>query len=95
MNKLTVVEEHRGRGIGIQVTAYWENLLRERGYLEVLNQRLQMNAVSFSIESWVIRIVEPCISPMNRSKSSGVRPLSPKKTEHQILNLSPEGEKIT
>jgi ribosomal protein S18 acetylase RimI-like enzyme len=40
MNMLTVVEEYRGRGIGTQLTVYWENLLRGRGVTEVLTSTL-------------------------------------------------------
>jgi ribosomal protein S18 acetylase RimI-like enzyme len=36
MNMLTVIEERRGRGIGTRLTNYWENMLRENGFTEVL-----------------------------------------------------------
>ena len=40
MNMLTVLEEHRGRGIGTQLTSYWENTLRGRGFIEVLTSTM-------------------------------------------------------
>jgi ribosomal protein S18 acetylase RimI-like enzyme len=36
MNMLTVIEEYRGRGIGTQLVIYWEGMLRDRGFNEVL-----------------------------------------------------------
>jgi GNAT superfamily N-acetyltransferase len=36
MNMLTVVEERRGQGIGTQLIKYWENIMREKGFTEVL-----------------------------------------------------------
>ncbi|HVF24619.1 MAG TPA: GNAT family N-acetyltransferase [Anaerolineales bacterium] len=36
MNMLTVIEEYRGRGIGTQLAIYWEMMLRDRGFNEVL-----------------------------------------------------------
>lgn len=36
MNMLTVIEGYRGRGIGTQMVIYWEALLCERGFNEVL-----------------------------------------------------------
>jgi ribosomal protein S18 acetylase RimI-like enzyme len=40
MNMLTVVEEHRGKGIGTQLTTYWEDLMRARGFTEVLTSTM-------------------------------------------------------
>lgn len=40
MNMLTVVEEHRGRGIGTQLITHWETTLREKGFHEVLTSTL-------------------------------------------------------
>jgi ribosomal protein S18 acetylase RimI-like enzyme len=40
MNMLTVLEEYRGHGIGTQLIQYWENLLRNRGFTEVLTSTL-------------------------------------------------------
>jgi ribosomal protein S18 acetylase RimI-like enzyme len=40
MNLLTVVEERRGQGIGTQLTAYWETMLRAQGFTEVLTSTL-------------------------------------------------------
>ena len=40
VNMLTVVEEQRGRGIGTQLTKYWERMLRAQGFTEVLTSTL-------------------------------------------------------
>lgn len=40
MNMLTVIEEYRGRSIGTELIAYWENILRDRGFSEVLTSTL-------------------------------------------------------
>lgn len=40
MNMLAVVEEHRGQGIGTQLIVYWETLLRDKGFYEVLTSTL-------------------------------------------------------
>src|SRR5687767_12959108 len=40
MNMLTVLDEYRGRGIGTQLTAYWESTVRDRGFSEVLTSTL-------------------------------------------------------
>jgi ribosomal protein S18 acetylase RimI-like enzyme len=40
MNMLTVLEEYRGQGIGTQLITYWENLLRDNGFTEVLTSTL-------------------------------------------------------
>jgi ribosomal protein S18 acetylase RimI-like enzyme len=40
MNMLTVIEEHRSQGIGTQLTNYWEAMLCERGFREVLTSTL-------------------------------------------------------
>jgi ribosomal protein S18 acetylase RimI-like enzyme len=40
MNMLTVIEEYRGKGIGTQLTTYWETMLREKGFAEVLTSTL-------------------------------------------------------
>ena len=40
MNMLTVLEEYRGHGIGTQLIGYWETLLRERGFTEVLTSTI-------------------------------------------------------
>jgi len=40
MNMLTVLEDYRGQGIGTQLIAYWENLLHDRGFTEVLTSTM-------------------------------------------------------
>jgi ribosomal protein S18 acetylase RimI-like enzyme len=39
-NMLTVIEPDRGKGIGTKLTTYWETLLREKGFTEVLTSTL-------------------------------------------------------
>jgi ribosomal protein S18 acetylase RimI-like enzyme len=36
MNMLNVIEEYRGRGTGTQLAIYWEAVLRDKGFKEVL-----------------------------------------------------------
>ncbi len=40
MNMLTIQESYRGQGIGTQLTTYWEQTMRARGYTEVLTSTL-------------------------------------------------------
>lgn len=40
MNMLTVVEAHRGQGIGTQLITHWETVLRDKGFHEVLTSTL-------------------------------------------------------
>jgi ribosomal protein S18 acetylase RimI-like enzyme len=40
MNMLTVLGEYRGQGIGTQLIAYWEAMLRDRGFIEVLTSTM-------------------------------------------------------
>jgi ribosomal protein S18 acetylase RimI-like enzyme len=40
INMMTVIEEYRGKGIGTQLTTYWETMLREKEFTEVLTSRL-------------------------------------------------------
>jgi ribosomal protein S18 acetylase RimI-like enzyme len=40
MNMLTVLEDHRGHGVGTQLIVYWENLMRDQGFTEVLTSTM-------------------------------------------------------
>ena len=40
MNMLTVIEGHRGQGIGTQLITYWETVLRDNGFREILTSTL-------------------------------------------------------
>lgn len=40
MNMLNVMEGYRGQGIGKQLVTYWETMLREKGFTEVLTSTL-------------------------------------------------------
>ena len=40
MNMLTVIESRRGQGVGTALVKYWESLLRDRGFSEVLTSTL-------------------------------------------------------
>ena len=47
MNMLTVIESRRGQGVGTALAKYWESLLRDRGFSEVLTSTLAREGSQF------------------------------------------------
>lgn len=47
MNMLYLLENFRGRGLGGQLTAFWENEMRQQGYKEVLTSTLSDEHAQF------------------------------------------------